>query len=162
MGAPKPKRLLSVRAQTSAMLDTFTALRQEEEKKHGAFVTKLAILDRLKALEEAEATGTAYVSPLGPPRVHAWTCEACRFARERGTPPVLCYAHCAHPRRPAPVEGPRRVKVKTKHTEHPALLCTPRGDYRLSRFDWAEVDLTGAEISQLADDCWLEIEEVHP
>lgn len=52
------------------ILDTFAVVRKNEEKAHGEYRTKRLILETYDAMAEATHTGTAYVSPLGPPILH--------------------------------------------------------------------------------------------
>jgi hypothetical protein len=48
------------------ILDTFPIVKKEDEKAHGAYRTQRLILECYDALARAAASGTPYVSPLGP------------------------------------------------------------------------------------------------
>ena len=56
------------RDDTAYILGTFPALDRSEEREHGEYRTKRAVLETYDALAAAAAKGMPYDSPLGPPR----------------------------------------------------------------------------------------------
>ena len=56
------------RDDTANILDTFPVLARSEEREHGEYRTKRAVLETYDALAAAAAKGMPYDSPLGPPR----------------------------------------------------------------------------------------------
>ena len=53
---------------TAYILDTFSVLARSEEREHGEYRTKRAVLETYDALAAAATKGIPYESPLGPPR----------------------------------------------------------------------------------------------
>ena len=56
------------RDDTAFILDTFPVLKRSEEREHGEYRTKRAVLETYDALAAAATKGIPYESPLGPPR----------------------------------------------------------------------------------------------
>ena len=56
------------RDDTAYILDTFSVLGLSEERAHGEYRTRRAVLETYDALAAAAAKGIPYESPLGPPR----------------------------------------------------------------------------------------------
>jgi hypothetical protein len=56
------------RDDTDYILGTFPIVKKNDEKAHGEYRTRRLILERYDVLAAAAASGTPYVSPLGPPR----------------------------------------------------------------------------------------------
>ena len=50
------------------IMDSFQVVKKYDEKAHGEYRTKRVVLERYDAFAAAAASGTPYVSPLGPPR----------------------------------------------------------------------------------------------
>jgi hypothetical protein len=64
------------REQADWVLDSFTVLRKYEERDHGEFRTKRLVLTAYDAMAMAEASGTAYQTPLSPPPADISLCHA--------------------------------------------------------------------------------------
>jgi len=56
------------RDDTAYILDTFPVLARSEEREHGEYRTRRAVLETYDSLAAATAKGIPYESPLGPPR----------------------------------------------------------------------------------------------
>ncbi len=71
------------RSDTDYILDTFTIVRQSDEKAHGEYRTKRVILEIYDAMAEAARTGQPYVTRLDPPPADPRVAHPPDPARER-------------------------------------------------------------------------------
>jgi hypothetical protein len=57
------------------IMESFWLVKKDDEKTHGRYRTKEAILAVYDAMQTASDSGTPYTSPLDPPPAHASLCH---------------------------------------------------------------------------------------